>query len=696
MEFTIKNCNNIDEGTIQIINSKLNIKFGINGTGKSTISKAIKYGVESPEKLNELMPFKLRNNGTELKPEVIKSEEIESVFIFNEEYLDQFLYKQDELISNSFEIFIKTPNYIESISKIDEILIDVKKIFSENEELELIINDFDKLSNSFKTTQSGLSKTSSIYKGLEGGNKQEHIPEHLEGYRSFIKNKNCTSWLDWQIKGEQFLDISDDCPYCTARTTDKKETIKSVAKNYDRTVIKNFNIIIDAIQDLGDYFSNEAKSTLDTITKKQSGLENSEINYIVVIKQQIDDLLTKLKSLRDISPKSFQDDEKAEEKLKNLLINIELFDRFNSIKTKGIIDSLNNSLDAVLQQIGRLQGEINKQKQQTKQIIEKYQESINNFLVNAGYKYNVEINNTQTNDYKLLLRHIDCPETISGGNQHLSYGEKNAFALVLFMYEALSKNPDLIILDDPISSFDKNKKYAIMHMLFRGEKCLKGKTVLMLTHDLDPIIDTVKVLQEFYNLTCAKFLYTKKGKLIEKDIKRDNILTFAQICKNVVYSDMDDIIKLIYLRRNYELLDDFGDEYQVLSNLFHKRKRGEVKDFRQDSSSDSMNLENFDKGVSMIKKNIESFDYDTILLKICDNEHVKNIYKSTDNSYVKLHLFRILYADSLLTIGSVLRKFINETYHIENELISQLDPAEFDLIPDFIIDECDKYVLGED
>jgi wobble nucleotide-excising tRNase len=35
------------------------------------------------------------------------------------------------------------------------------------------------------------------------------------------------------------------------------------------------------------------------------------------------------------------------------------------------------------------------------------------------------------------------------------------------MYETLSKNSDLIILDDPISSFDKNKKYAILQMLFR-------------------------------------------------------------------------------------------------------------------------------------------------------------------------------------------------------------------------------------
>lgn len=693
MEFLIKNCNNIDEGTIQITSSKLNIKFGINGTGKSTIAKAIKYSIEAPDKLIELTPFKLRNSETELKSEVFKPDEINSVFIFNEEYLSQFLYKKDELISNSFEIFIKTANYIQSIEKIEDILNSVKNVFSENKELEQIINDFENLSKSFTTTQTGLSKTSSLYKGLKEGNKLEHIPEPLKGYSSFIKNKSCTSWLDWLIRGEQFLDISEDCPYCTSSTTDKKETIKSVSKIYDKNVIRNFSIIIDAIQNIGEYFSEDAKNALDSITKKQSGLDDSEMNYIVAVKQQIDDLLIKLKALKNISPKSFKDDERAEEKLKNLIINLEVFDRFKSDKTKEIIDSLNNSLDIVLTQIGILQGEINKQKQITKILIEEHQGNINDFLNNAGFKYVVEIINDQTNDYKLILRHTEFKDNISGGDQHLSFGEKNAFAIVLFMYEALSKNPDLIILDDPISSFDKNKKYAIMHMLFRGAKCLKNKTVLMLTHDLDPIIDTIKVLKEFRNLTEAKFLSSKEGLLTEKTIKRENILTFAQICKKTKFSNLDEIIKLIYLRRNYEVIDDLGDEYQVLSNLFHKRNKLEIKDFRKEIGNDLMSEADFNNGVMSIKQEIDSFDYDRLLSKISQIENIKNLYRTSDNNYVKLHLFRILFDDSFDEVESILKKFINETYHIENELISQLDPSEFDLIPDFIINGCDKYVL---
>lgn len=81
----------------------------------------------------------------------------------------------------------------------------------------------------------------------------------------------------------------------------------------------------------------------------------------------------------------------------------------------------------------------------------------------------------------MKLVHQDLSDHIEAATRHLSYGEKNAFALVLFMYQVLSEKPDLVVLDDPISSFDKNKKFAILHELFRGKASLRGRTTLMLT-----------------------------------------------------------------------------------------------------------------------------------------------------------------------------------------------------------------------
>jgi len=262
------------------------------------------------------------------------------------------------------------------------------------------------------------------------------------------------------------------------------------------------------------------------------------------------------------------------------------------------------------------------------------------------------------------------------------------------MYEALYKKPDLIVLDDPISSFDKSKKYAIMHMLFRGksEECFLNKTVLMLTHDLDPVIDTVKVLKEFSNFCEANFINTKNGLLTEKQIKKQNLLSFAQICRSALESDLDEIVKLIYLRRHFEIIDDLGNEYQVLSNLFHKRKKEDCKDQRKEKGNDLMSDVDFDSGCAKIVEIIPNFNYVTFLSKIEDKEALKTLYSSTDNSYAKLNIFRLIYDDTISEVPNVLRKFINETFHIENELICQLNPNEYDLIPDFIIKECDIYI----
>jgi len=67
MNIEIKNCNNIDSANIFLTENKLNIKFAPNGTGKSTIARAIILGTTKGSNLDELMPFKLRDSTPEGK-----------------------------------------------------------------------------------------------------------------------------------------------------------------------------------------------------------------------------------------------------------------------------------------------------------------------------------------------------------------------------------------------------------------------------------------------------------------------------------------------------------------------------------------------------------------------------------------------------------------------------------------------------
>jgi len=52
----IENCNNISSCDLGIVQDILNIKYAINGTGKSTIAKALKFAAEG-KPLSSLQPF---------------------------------------------------------------------------------------------------------------------------------------------------------------------------------------------------------------------------------------------------------------------------------------------------------------------------------------------------------------------------------------------------------------------------------------------------------------------------------------------------------------------------------------------------------------------------------------------------------------------------------------------------------------
>jgi len=696
MDIDIKHCNNINSAQISISESKLNIKFAPNGTGKSTIANALRLRcTQIDDALSELMPFKYRDDNPENhKPEVDGLENVSSTMCFNEDYVSQFTFRPDELLSNSFDIFIRSDVYKATEQDIKQLVQDIQEQFTNNPELETLIKNLGELSGAFKVTAGGgLSKSSAGMKGLSSGNKIEHIPPGLEKYQPFIQSPKSVTWIDWQTKGQkEFAELSDSCPFCSTDSTEKKEQIEKVGKEYNKNLIKNLINIVSAIQQLGDFFSDDTRDKLNVIASLKDGVEKEHETFIVTVKSQIDDLINKLEKIRTLSGFHFQEGENVGEKLPSYKVDLQFFNTVNSPKTQSSIERINDSLDSLIQKAGPLQGKINIQRREMAKLVEKHQTDINNFLINAGYKYFVEIFG-EGEKSQLKLKHIEHSSHINGGTQHLSFGERNAFSIVLFMYECLAKKPSLIVLDDPISSFDKNKKYAILEMLFKRDAdfCLKNKTVLMLTHDVEPIIDTLKsVRRRFNNLVSASYLRLNDGEILEQPISAEDIKTFAQICEDIMQSPRSPVTKLIYLRRRFEILDDKGDAYQVISNILHKRdKPWDTREPRnEDDEYPPMEQDAIDAGCTEIAQFIDDFDYDSFISNLSNDANIKELYAASDNGYEKLQLCRVLTQDD--TNNSVVKKFINETYHIENEFICQLDPTEFDLIPQYVVHECDK------
>lgn len=694
MKITLKNCNSIDDGEIWIEEGKLNLKYAMNGTGKSTIAKAIELQVRG-ESLDQLLPFKhFATRTAENLPSATGLDGIQSIAIFNDAYINQFAFKSDEVIANSFEIFIKTEDYDRLMKEIEENVNDIRKAFSDSEEINTAIADLVTLSDCFGNSKKGYSEAGTMHKAIGSGNKIANIPKGLEGYSVYLQSSDNVRWIKWQMDGNSFSGLSDDCPYCVSPTLSKKETIAQVSKEYNSNLIQHLNKFITVIEGLGRYFTDETNKQLSTLSTSANGPSAEGLAYLLQIKGQIDLLKSKLIDLKSISFFTLKDVAKLADHFNSYKIELSYFPALDTENTTSLVTKINSSIEAVVERVGILQGKIEIQKKLIATAITENKTSINYFLQCAGYKYIVDVE-FSGDQYKMRLKHIDHDQSLSNGSQHLSYGERNAFSLVLFMFECLARKHSLIILDDPISSFDKNKKYAVMDMLFRGKKSFRDRTVLMLSHDFEPVIDiTYTMWHKLHPVPNVTFVDNKLGRVREMPITKSDIQTFTSICKAKVEHSSQAIVKLVFLRRLQEINTDKGLPYQLLSNLLHKREIPFTTEWNEAAGTSRdvpLTTEEIEEASIAIRMDIPDFDYHPLLIALKDENAMKADYLAATSNYEKLQIFRVL-KDKELSESDVINKFINEVFHIENDYIMQLDPSKYEVVPEYIIRECDKLV----
>lgn len=694
MIIDIQNCNNVDHGVVELKEGLLNIKYAINGTGKSTVAKAIGAAVSDKnngtKELLKLRPFKYLDDATK-GPLINGTDSLASIKTFDEGYINEFVFQADDLLKGSFDIFIRNDKYEDGMKDIEARVEAIKNILAADQEISTLISDFNELSLGFgKPTKTGIHGSSNIAKAFKGGNKVHHIPQGLESYKSYIQHPENYKWIQWQIDGKNYIDVSTDCPYCTTDIQDKKDTIRKVSEVYEPKAIQNLNKLVSVFQRLGQYFSDETKSQIDQFVANIDGYSDDQVEYLREVNNQISLLHGKFIKAQQLSFLSLKDVDKVMDELNDYKINMGLYHHLNSTSTKEKADIVNKSIDEVLKEAGELQGCVNRQKALIEKLVKENCKQINDFLRNAGYKYNVKLLEDAQGKHRLKLIHLDAGADVGEAKNHLSFGERNAFALVLFMFDSLKASPDLIVLDDPISSFDKNKKYAIIEMLFRGEHSFKGKTVLFLTHDFDPVVDMLLHHSDRFVKPYATFIENANGHLAEKEITKGDIKSFIEINLENLNLPIHDFNKLVYLRRYYEVMKNKGLEFDVLSNLFHKRLEPTLND---NGESRKMTAEEINIGVEAIRSKVSNFDYASLLGLALDDLSMKSLYETTANNYEKLHIYRLIFDGKQLDIDSaVIQKFINEAFHIENNYIYQLNPTKYPVVPQYVIDECDKFI----
>lgn len=691
MEITIKNCNNIESGTVHLDEGRLNIKYAINGTGKSTIAHALTSMING-EDLSYLRPFKYTNDDDEEhNPSVSSDVTINKIATFNENYIDRYAFKKNELLENSFEIFVKTDKYDEHMQEIDKLVASIQTTFKDDPELETLIEDLGLFVDSFGRAKSGYSTAGDLGKSIGKGNKLDNVPVELAAYAPYIKSvgKNI-KWLKWQSEGQTYLDITEKCPYCVSTISTPKEVILKVSQEYDVKYLAIISKVLEVFDYLSAYFTDETKASIKTITANTNGITREQIDYLKRLKEEVYQLREKLYGLRHLGFNTLKDVDQVLDALKEKRIELNFYPQLNCDYTLSKIVAINDSLDIIIEKAGQLQGQIAQQKNEIRRTIEKYSTEINGFLSSAGYQYEVSIEQSSDDSYRLILKFNGVANEISDAKSHLSYGERNAFALVLFMYHTLKEKSDFIILDDPISSFDNNKKYAIMSMLFMGENSLRGKTVLMLTHDFEPVIDSIYNLPHLFQPAAkASFIANVADVLTEKIIVKDNIKSCITVCRSNITNSNDIIHKLIYYRRLLEMQDDKDMAWQLVSNVFHKGRDVPKIKLQGETELREMIPAEIMEATETIRIDIPEFDYSVVYPRTKNVVDMINLYRNSNSGYEKVQIYRILY-DGTLETGTALKKYVDETFHVQNDYLFQHNPREYKIVPQYILDFCNN------
>lgn len=689
MDIILENCNNITQGRAIIVEGALNIKYAINGTGKSTISKAITAVVNQDDKaLDLLVPYQFANDPTH-RPKVMGVDNIHKVMTFDEAYIDQYMYQTDDLLKDSFEILVRTPDYDRHMAEIGQLLSEINESFQRNPELDSLIQAFSSFIDGCGRSQTSIAASGPIYKAFGKGNRINNIPARLEAFSPYLSNTQEASnvkWLKWQVDGKKFLEIADQCPYCSGSIEHAKAKILQITEEYDSKAIEHLDKMLVLFGQLSPYFSEATREQIALITNNAGNMTTQQKRYLFEIKDQVNSVLVLLQGIKKLGFNSLKDVDRVVDQLRSYEINLELFGHLQSDLMRSKIDIINASLHHIVEKAGRLQGEVNQQNLLIQRTIRENSTAINNFLKCAGYKYAVSIEETAEHKYKLLLRPTSVDTKISSAKSHLSYGERNALALALFMFSAIKEDPDMVILDDPITSFDGNKKFALLNMLFLSERCLKNRTVLLLTHDFNTVIDVISTMP--YNFNPAPhgaFLSTINGVLEEKEISKANILSFKQIALLNIEADIDILNKAVFLRRLYEAEGNKGLGWNLLSNLFHKR---EVPTIPDDNATRNMTASEIADATAEIGQYITGFDYNQQYLRTQNTQTLIDAYHNSGSNYEKLQIYRILYNEN--HENPVVKKFVNETFHVENDFLFQLNPSEYETIPQYIIEECDE------
>ena len=199
-------------------------------------------------------------------------------------------------------------------------------------------------------------------------------------------------------------------------------------------------------------------------------------------------------------------------------------------------------------------------------------EQINNYLDIIFGQKRLRLVNAGKDNYRLQLRrgesYVDIPP------RAVSSGERNALALAYFFACVMDRKvsdykydePTLLVIDDPVSSFDAENRAGVISLLGRQcKKVLQGdkeSKVLIFTHDRPTLRELCARRSEFFKDDNAQTDYYLWLNSARKLFRRSSGI----ILENMEYdSELNTVFRFANLREPAEF-----DEYDTMGNTIRR------------------------------------------------------------------------------------------------------------------------------
>ncbi len=260
----IENVQSVKKAEIVIEEKSINIKYGYNGLGKSSIGKAIDFSINKlNEEIDKLAPF---NGGN---PAISISSTFNSCMSFNRDYISKWLFQGDNnVINESYSIFFNDDSLVKKEEEINSALLNLSKNAS-SPSLNLFVEKINKISGQlkFNKDKKTISGSSTVGKGFKNGPAyaEKISKSELKEYSLWINNPKSPDWFSWFNNGVNFA-LDDRCPYCAQKLPehfdDIKNKIASIIKEND---FKKNNTAKQIIIDLSTVTDSGTKTIIESI-----------------------------------------------------------------------------------------------------------------------------------------------------------------------------------------------------------------------------------------------------------------------------------------------------------------------------------------------------------------------------------------------------------------------------------------------